>query len=201
MSDLEPQTYRFGGYTLEARERRLLGNGAAIPLKPRVFDTLLYLVERAGHLVPKEELLAKLWPDSVVEESTLAKNVWLIRRALAEIDGETRFIETVPRIGYRFVAPVERLDAESVAERRRGARLLRCPPVHPGRGALAGSFLGSRRWRSSASSRPSGRSSLARVRRPRPSPAAPRERRAPRWRCWASRTCPGGATRSGSRRR
>ncbi|HEY8019717.1 MAG TPA: winged helix-turn-helix domain-containing protein, partial [Thermoanaerobaculia bacterium] len=82
MTELESQTYRFGSYTLEARERRLLGNGVAIPLKPRAFDTLLYLVERAGHLVPKEELLAQLWPDSVVEESTLAKNVWLIRRAL-----------------------------------------------------------------------------------------------------------------------
>jgi DNA-binding winged helix-turn-helix (wHTH) protein/tetratricopeptide (TPR) repeat protein len=111
VTELGPQNYRFGGHTLEARERRLLGNGVAIPLKPRAFDTLLYLVERAGHLVPKEELLAKLWPDSVVEESTLAKNVWLIRRALAEGDGEARFIETVPRIGYRFIAPVEPLAA------------------------------------------------------------------------------------------
>jgi DNA-binding winged helix-turn-helix (wHTH) protein/tetratricopeptide (TPR) repeat protein len=112
VTELESQNYRFGGHTLEARERRLLGNGIAIPLKPRAFDTLLYLVERAGHLVPKDELLAELWPDSVVEESTLAKNVWLIRRALAEIDGEARFIETVPRIGYRFIAPVERLAPE-----------------------------------------------------------------------------------------
>ncbi len=115
VTDLESQNYRFGSHTLEARERRLLGNGVAIPLKPRAFDTLLYLVERAGHLVPKEELLAKLWPDSVVEESTLAKNVWLIRRALAESDGEARFIETVPRIGYRFIAPVEPLALEPAA--------------------------------------------------------------------------------------
>jgi DNA-binding winged helix-turn-helix (wHTH) protein/tetratricopeptide (TPR) repeat protein len=115
VTELESQNYRFGSHTLEARERRLLGNGVAIPLKPRVFDTLLYLVERAGHLVPKEELLAKLWPDSVVEESTLAKNVWLIRRALAESDGEARFIETVPRIGYRFIAPVEPLALEPAA--------------------------------------------------------------------------------------
>ncbi len=116
MTELESQSYRFGSYTLDARERRLLGNGVAIPLKPRVFDTLLYLVERAGHLVPKEELLASLWNGSVVEESTLAKNVWLIRRALADGDGETRFIETVPRIGYRFVAPVERLAPEPEPE-------------------------------------------------------------------------------------
>jgi DNA-binding winged helix-turn-helix (wHTH) protein/tetratricopeptide (TPR) repeat protein len=105
----DPETYRFGRYMLEACERRLLADGVAVPLKPRAFDTLLYLVERAGHLVTKEELLARLWPDSVVEESTLAKNVWLIRRALAEVDGEPRFIETVPRIGYRFIAPVERI--------------------------------------------------------------------------------------------
>ncbi len=116
MTELESQSYRFGSYTLDARERRLLGNGVAIPLKPRVFDTLLYLVERAGHLVPKEELLASLWNGSVVEESTLAKNVWQIRRALADGDGETRFIETVPRIGYRFVAPVERLAPEPEPE-------------------------------------------------------------------------------------
>lgn len=120
MTEPGSETYRFGGHTLEARERRLLGNGVAIPLKPRAFDTLLYLVERAGHLVPKEELLAALWPDAVVEESTLAKNVWLIRRALAEGDGEARFIETVPRIGYRFIAPVERVAPEA-AEAAPGA--------------------------------------------------------------------------------
>jgi DNA-binding winged helix-turn-helix (wHTH) protein/TolB-like protein len=108
----EPQTYRFGGHTLEARERRLLAHGVAVPLKPRAFDILLYLVERAGHLVPKEELLSRLWPESVVEESTLAKNIWLIRRALAESGGEGaagEWIETVPRTGYRFLAPVERV--------------------------------------------------------------------------------------------
>jgi DNA-binding winged helix-turn-helix (wHTH) protein/tetratricopeptide (TPR) repeat protein len=112
----EPPTYRFGSHTLDGRERRLLGDGVAIPLKPRAFDTLLYLVERAGHLVPKEELLKELWPDSVVEESTLAKNVWLVRRALSEGEGEDRFIETVPRIGYRFIAPVERIVLEPAPE-------------------------------------------------------------------------------------
>jgi DNA-binding winged helix-turn-helix (wHTH) protein/tetratricopeptide (TPR) repeat protein len=110
VTDTAPQIYRFGGYTLEARERRLLGrDGAAVALKPRAFDTLLCLVERAGHLVTKEELFARLWPDSVVEESNLAKNVWQVRRALADPDGEARFVETVARAGYRFVAPVERL--------------------------------------------------------------------------------------------
>jgi DNA-binding winged helix-turn-helix (wHTH) protein/tetratricopeptide (TPR) repeat protein len=124
---LDFQTYRFAGHRLEGRERRLSAGGVAIPLKPRAFDTLLYLVERAGHLVPKEELLARLWPDSIVEESTLAKNVWLIRRALAETEGEAQFIETVPRIGYRFVAPVERVAVEPLE-----------PPSAPAAPSLAG---------------------------------------------------------------
>jgi DNA-binding winged helix-turn-helix (wHTH) protein/tetratricopeptide (TPR) repeat protein len=132
----DSETYRFGRHTLEARERRLLAGGVAVPLKPRAFDTLLYLVERAGHLVPKEELLARLWPDSVVEESTLAKNVWLIRRALAEADGESPCIETVPRIGYRFVAPVERIAPESRPEPRSEPRPE--PPRRPRRALVLG---------------------------------------------------------------
>ncbi len=141
----QPGHYRFGSFTLDARERRLLRDGVAIPLKPRAFDTLLYLVERAGHLVTKEELIASLWPDAVVEESNLAKNVWLIRRALggggadgetaagsaAGTDGETRFVETVPRTGYRFIAPVERLGAAAS-----GGPPSRSPPA-ASRSALA----------------------------------------------------------------
>ncbi len=131
MTEPEPSIYRFGSHTLDPRERRLLANGAPVPLKPRAFDTLIYLVERAGHLVPKEELLARLWPDTVVEESTLAKNVWLVRRALAEADGEAPCIETVPRIGYRFVAPVERLaatDADTEVDSDAGPAAALSPP-------------------------------------------------------------------------
>lgn len=137
MTAPDPETYRFGRHTLEARERRLLADGVAVPLKPRAFDTLLYLVERAGHLVTKEELLARLWPDSVVEESTLAKNVWLIRRALAEDDGEARFIETVPRIGYRFLAPVERIDPHPEQHPAPRPELLSAPRRRPWPGSIA----------------------------------------------------------------
>ncbi|MFI5183410.1 MAG: winged helix-turn-helix domain-containing protein [Vicinamibacteria bacterium] len=105
MTEPAPHSYRFGAFRLDAAERRLERDGVPIALKPRVFDTLVFLVERAGHLVTKEELMAALWPDAVVEESNLAKNVWLARRALGG-DGE-RFIETLPRVGYRFVAPVD----------------------------------------------------------------------------------------------
>jgi DNA-binding winged helix-turn-helix (wHTH) protein/tetratricopeptide (TPR) repeat protein/TolB-like protein len=115
VTELQPESYRFGSFLLEVRERRLLAGGIAVPLKPRSFDVLVCLLARAGHLVTKEELFATVWPDTVVEESNLAKNVWLIRRALAEVDGETPFVETVTRIGYRFVAPVERVDPPAAA--------------------------------------------------------------------------------------
>jgi DNA-binding winged helix-turn-helix (wHTH) protein/tetratricopeptide (TPR) repeat protein len=113
LNDFGVDLYSFGGFVLEARERRLVREGKPIALKPRAFDTLLYLVQHAGHLVTKEELMERLWPNVVVEESNLAKNIWLIRRALGEPEGEARYIETVPRAGYRFIAPVETAERAS----------------------------------------------------------------------------------------
>ena len=104
--------YEFGPFRLEARERRLLNGGKSIALQPKVFDTLRLLVENAGHVVTKGELMAALWPGTAVEEGNLTKNIWLIRRALGEAEGENRYIETVPKAGYRFVASVRRI-AES----------------------------------------------------------------------------------------
>ncbi len=104
--------YEFGPFRLEARERRLLKEGRPIALQPKVFDTLRLLVENAGHIVTKTELMAFLWPETAVEEGNLTKNIWLIRKALGEAEGENRYIETVPKAGYRFVAPVGRV-AES----------------------------------------------------------------------------------------
>lgn len=107
MASQENPVYRFGGCVLEPAERRLTVAGNVVPLTPKVFDTLVLLVERAGHVVTKEELLSKLWPRGFVDESNLTKHVWLIRRALGEGDeGSPRFVATVPKVGYRFVAPV-----------------------------------------------------------------------------------------------
>ena len=100
-----PSGYRFGPFRLEVAERRLLRDGTPKSLQPRVFDTLVLLVQNAGHLLTKEQLMAALWPYTVVEESNLTKNIWTIRKALGDPDG-TAYIETVPRVGYRFVAPV-----------------------------------------------------------------------------------------------
>jgi DNA-binding winged helix-turn-helix (wHTH) protein/tetratricopeptide (TPR) repeat protein len=106
MSALENPVYRFAGFTLEPAERRLSEGGRAIALTPKVFDTLVLLVERAGHVVSKDELMKRLWPRGYVDESNLTKHIWLIRRALGDGEQDSRFIETVPKVGYRFVAPV-----------------------------------------------------------------------------------------------
>jgi eukaryotic-like serine/threonine-protein kinase len=107
-----PASYSFGPFRLEVAERRLLRDGAPKSLQPRVFDTLVLLVQNAGHLLTKEELISALWPDTVVEESNLTKNIWTIRKVLGDADGSD-YIETVPRVGYRFVAAVR---AEPAAE-------------------------------------------------------------------------------------
>ena len=78
-------------------ERRLLRRGECIPLTPKVFDTLLLLVENAGHLVEKEAFLKRLWPDSFVEESSIAQSVSLLRKALGDDGNGSKFIETVPK--------------------------------------------------------------------------------------------------------
>lgn len=103
--------YEFGGFRLEPAERLLLRDGQAVALTAKVFDLLVMLVENRGRLITKDELLASLWPDSVVEESNLSVNVSALRKALGENPAHPQFIETVPRRGYRFVATV----AENVA--------------------------------------------------------------------------------------
>jgi hypothetical protein len=75
--------YRFAGFTLKPAERRLSAAGKAIALTPKVFDTLL-LIERAGHVVSKDELMKELWRRGYVDEPNLTKHIWLIRRALRE---------------------------------------------------------------------------------------------------------------------
>ena len=106
MADQLKPTYEFGRFLLDARERLLLRDGQPVALTPKAFDTLLVLVQNTGHVLEKDELMKAVWPDSFVEEVNLAHNVSVLRKALGEKDEESRFIETVPRRGYRFVAPV-----------------------------------------------------------------------------------------------
>ena len=103
--------YRFADCELDVRERRLRVHGQPVTLTPKVFDTLVLLVERAGHVVSKDELMSALWPRGFVHESNLTKHIWLIRRALGDGEDEGRCIETVPKLGYRFVAPMQDVPA------------------------------------------------------------------------------------------
>ena len=105
--DGHPGAYRFGPFQLDVRERRLSRGSAVIPLRLKVFDTLRVLVENAGRLVTKQELLDIVWPETTVEENNLNHNVSVLRKALGNRATGQQYIETVPRVGYRFVAPVE----------------------------------------------------------------------------------------------
>lgn len=102
--------YEFGPFQLDPPERQLLCDGHPIALSPKAFDLLLALVDRSGHLLQKEELLKIVWPDSFVEEGNLAVTISLLRKALNDDRGQHRYIETVSKKGYRFVADVKRHD-------------------------------------------------------------------------------------------
>jgi len=99
--------YRFGAYRLDPKERVLQRNGQPIALPPKDLETLLVLVERAGHIVGKDELLEKVWPGVYIEEGNLARHIFNLRQVLGDDPDQRGYIETVPKRGYRFVAPVE----------------------------------------------------------------------------------------------
>jgi TolB-like protein/DNA-binding winged helix-turn-helix (wHTH) protein/Tfp pilus assembly protein PilF len=105
--------YVFGEFRLDARQRALFRQQELIALTPKSLETLLFLVERHGQIVDKKELLEAVWPETFVEEVSLARNVSLLRKALSDHQDGHAFIETIPKRGYRFVAPVEIEDLPS----------------------------------------------------------------------------------------
>ena len=114
VSMTEPGTrivYEFDAFCLDLQQRLLLSgaDGRPIPLSPKIFDTLLYFVERRGELLDKATLMKAIWPNIVVEENNLNQNISALRRVLGESPGEHRFIVTEPGRGYRFVAEVRTL--------------------------------------------------------------------------------------------
>ncbi|MCA1636121.1 MAG: winged helix-turn-helix domain-containing protein [Acidobacteria bacterium] len=110
-----PKTfYEFGPFRVDVAEQQLWHDGQEIPLTPKAFSVLLMLVGHAGQTLLKDDLMKGVWPDSFVEEGSLADNVSILRQALGDDAKEPRFIKTVPRRGYRFVADVvERWDEEA----------------------------------------------------------------------------------------
>src|SRR5215204_7398953 len=124
-------TYEFGPYRIDPGERVLTRAGDTISLTPKAIDILLLLVTNAGQLVEKDELLKEVWPDTFVEENNLTQNIFILRRALGDERAGPRYIETVARRGYRFVATVREIaasdnasgDAEAQIKRFAEARL------------------------------------------------------------------------------
>ena len=124
MEDFDGKIYGFDRFQLDAGERLLFDGVKTVPLAPKVFDTLLLLVENAGRILSKERMLKEIWEGSFVEENNLAQNISYLRRILGE-NREKKFIETVPKFGYRFVVPVAPIepDTETVTFERTQARV------------------------------------------------------------------------------
>src|SRR5688572_5067337 len=98
--------YLFDAFRVDAFERILFKQDREVTLTPKVFDTLLILLENSGHVLTKKELMQQVWPDSFVEENNLAQNISILRKALGESKQGEQYIQTVPKRGYRFVANV-----------------------------------------------------------------------------------------------
>jgi DNA-binding winged helix-turn-helix (wHTH) protein/pimeloyl-ACP methyl ester carboxylesterase len=107
--------FRFGSFELDVTERRLNRSGQPVPLRSKVFDTLVLLVESQGKLLRKDKLIRKIWPDTIVGENNLDHSISELRRVLGEGKNGAKFIETVPRQGYRFVGKVFTADVDQVS--------------------------------------------------------------------------------------
>jgi Tol biopolymer transport system component/DNA-binding winged helix-turn-helix (wHTH) protein len=108
--------YEFGPFRLAPVEHRLYRNGEVFLLPPKEFDLLLLLVRNSGQVMGREKLLKALWPNTIVEEANLNVHISALRKALAESPGQQHYIETLPRLGYRFIAPVTEVnEAENAA--------------------------------------------------------------------------------------
>lgn len=128
------ELYRFGELTMEVAERRLSRDGHTISLTPKAYDVLVHLVRNAGRLVSKHELLDGIWAGSFVEEGILSVHVSGLRKALGDDNRAPRYIETVARAGYRFIATVTSLDRLDGQPRRCAIAVL---PAQPTDGATS----------------------------------------------------------------
>lgn len=107
MSDKINRIYAFGRFRLDAGKGLLFAGGEVVTLTPKAFDTLRALVENKGAVLSKEELMHLVWADQFVEENNLAQNIHAIRKSLRDCGDGDKYIETIPKRGYRFVADVE----------------------------------------------------------------------------------------------
>jgi DNA-binding winged helix-turn-helix (wHTH) protein len=103
------QMYEFGAFRADPAEQLLLHEGQPVALTPKVFETLLILLESEGRLIDKDDFISRLWPGVFVEEAALAKNIFHLRKVLAAGNGASEMIQTVPKRGYRFIAAVRKV--------------------------------------------------------------------------------------------
>jgi DNA-binding winged helix-turn-helix (wHTH) protein/Tol biopolymer transport system component len=129
------RAYEFDRFRIDTKRSLLTRDGEPVTIKARALDTLVLLVQHAGRLLEKEELMNRLWPDTAVEEANLTQNIFEVRKALGEVPGEQRFIATVARRGYRFVADVRAIGDEASArdDPADGDRHSKAPLVGPER--------------------------------------------------------------------
>lgn len=111
MSSPEKRVYEFGPFRLDPAEHVLLRDGEAVPLRPKEFDVLLALVGNHRHVLTKEELLETVWPNQFIEEGNLNRQISTLRRVLGDTSDEPQYVQTVPKVGYRFVASVREIVA------------------------------------------------------------------------------------------
>jgi DNA-binding winged helix-turn-helix (wHTH) protein/TolB-like protein len=104
--------YEFGPFRIDSSQRALLRSGTPVRLPPKTFEVLLALVESGGRILTKEELLGRVWPDTVVEEANLSHHVFALRKVLSDDGQDGKFIETIPKRGYRFAAEVHEPPAD-----------------------------------------------------------------------------------------
>jgi DNA-binding winged helix-turn-helix (wHTH) protein/tetratricopeptide (TPR) repeat protein len=116
----ERHFYRFRSFQLDVEERQLLQNNLPVSMTPKVFDVLAVLVESNGHLVGKDELLRVVWADSFVEEANIARIIHTLRKVLGDDGNGNKFIETIAKKGYRFVAEVNEVYVSDLPEPQNG---------------------------------------------------------------------------------
>ncbi len=132
MSNPSGCVYEFGPFRVDAAQRLLLNGGRAVSLTPKVFDTLLFFVENSERALSKGEMMEALWPDSFVEEASLAKNVSLLRRLLGSDERDHEYIETLPKFGYRFAAGVREVGSTGARGRTESTSVVVLPFANVG---------------------------------------------------------------------
>src|SRR5205814_379047 len=145
MNELQSPIYEFGEFRIDVSKRLLTKrDGKAIPLTPKLFETLLYLVRQRGKVIEQDELMREIWTDSIVEENNINQNISTLRRVFGEKPGEHRFIVTIAGHGYRFVPDVKVVGESGGSELRTGPLKLEPIEIKENR-PIPGPYTGNRR--------------------------------------------------------